>query len=72
MMLMQGEGEAEQASRLMHIARVTHVHDAILVPLRQEGLMEELASVARSRDTDECRLLMCICGNALMDSLTLE
>ena len=49
---MQGEGETQQLSRLWRIAKVTHVHDAILVPLREERLMDELLSVAQSSDTD--------------------
>ena len=46
----EGEVMTEQEERLMQIARVTHIDDAILLPLRKEGLMEELTMAAQSRN----------------------
>ena len=46
----EGEVMTEQEERLMQIARVTHIDDAILRPLRKEGLMEELRMAAQSKN----------------------
>jgi hypothetical protein len=46
----EGEVMTEREERLMQIARVTHIDDAILLPLRKEGLMEELRMAAQSKN----------------------